>query len=208
MVEDTRYLDDGVRGYIVNKARKEFWRVQSWYELGDLVNDGWLIFCECRERFGKRIKVKGDAAEFMAYFKRAYDNHIIDLANSRTRTTETNATDAGVDDLSMLDPTPVPECATVAALIARMPQELAALIKGLMAIDENEPYHRTRVREKVVGTVTRVVQTENGCEERVLGQVVRVVRRRRAIRETNQQRYARLLGCPDAEKRVTEWLLA
>lgn len=77
-------IDDGVRGWIFKTATKNYWRLAGWYDLEDLIQDGFMHFYRIRERYAD---VK-DPPHLMSLFKRCYENHITDLANRRTRTPE------------------------------------------------------------------------------------------------------------------------
>lgn len=77
--------DEGVTGWIYNQAKKHYWRVSSWYDYEDLVQDGILWFFICRDTYPEVANLE----HFMALFKRCYSNHITDLAYHRTRLTET-----------------------------------------------------------------------------------------------------------------------
>lgn len=82
------FLDDGLRIWIQNTARRNFWRVAKWYDLDDLIQDGYMCWARTRVRYPRLIEepiVYGARARFVAMFKRIYFNEIHDLANSRTK---------------------------------------------------------------------------------------------------------------------------
>lgn len=76
-------LDAGLRGWLIITAQRNYWRVASYYEVDDLIADGFLIWAKCRKRYSNVTERR----HFMALFKVAYTNHIIGLANKRTRIT-------------------------------------------------------------------------------------------------------------------------
>lgn len=77
--------DEGAVGWIHAYARRNFWRVSSWYELKDLVQDGYLHYYRCVDRYSAVVE---NRRHFMALFKRVYSVHIITLSNHRTQLTE------------------------------------------------------------------------------------------------------------------------
>lgn len=81
------YLDKGMKGFIVNVARKEFWKVASYYEFQDLVQDGYLCYSKCKQRLHARLQVenptKEQRREVQAFVARAFFNHISTLASKR-----------------------------------------------------------------------------------------------------------------------------
>ena len=85
--ETDAYLDAGMKGWIVNTAKKEFWKVAEWYEFQDLVQDGYLCYYKCRKRLHGRLLVKtptkDQRREVQAYVKTAFLNHISTLATKR-----------------------------------------------------------------------------------------------------------------------------
>ena len=92
-------IDDGVRGWIFKTAMKNYWRMASWYDFEDLIQDGFLHFYRVRERY-KDVK---DKPHLMRLFQTCYRNHIHDLANKRTRTPEHLFVDLITPDSSEYD---------------------------------------------------------------------------------------------------------
>lgn len=75
-------LDRGLELWLFKTARKNYWRVAAYYELEDLIGDGYLVYAECRQRYKERVN---ERRHFMALFRTCYLNHITDLANKRSR---------------------------------------------------------------------------------------------------------------------------
>ena len=50
-VSEDPFFDAGVRGWIVKTAYKHYWRVSSYYEFDDLVQDGYLCYAKCLRTF-------------------------------------------------------------------------------------------------------------------------------------------------------------
>lgn len=75
------YLDQGLRLWILNTAKKNFWRVAKHYELTDLIQDGYLCYAICLRRYGQTCD---GPSHFMSLVKTTYRNFITDLANKRS----------------------------------------------------------------------------------------------------------------------------
>lgn len=83
-------MDDGVRKWIARTARENFWRVQSFYEIDDLIQDGYICYMKVRSRYPQAKK----PAHIMRLLQVTFKNHIQDLARRRTierRVMETEA---------------------------------------------------------------------------------------------------------------------
>jgi hypothetical protein len=94
-------MDDGAKLWMMKYARRHFWRVSSWCDLDDLIQDGYMTYyrivakyCYPRRRYitqhgqvmpprPKARPVK-DRPHLMALFKLAFAQHIDELAKRRT----------------------------------------------------------------------------------------------------------------------------
>ncbi|MFA5699618.1 MAG: hypothetical protein WC954_07810 [Sphaerochaeta sp.] len=89
MPESLVYLDEGMKRWIVATAYRNHWRVAAWYDLDDLIQDGYLSYHKCATKYDRLIRKrkpkKEDRRNFMALVKRTFENHIHDLASKRTR---------------------------------------------------------------------------------------------------------------------------
>lgn len=74
-------MDRGVRGWIINTTKLNYWRVAGFYEFDDLVQDGYLHY---HRVIAKYSNVK-QPAQLMALFKTCFTNHIHDIAKQRTK---------------------------------------------------------------------------------------------------------------------------
>src|ERR1700730_17047043 len=84
-------MDRSMSGWIVYTARQNYWRVMRWYDLSDLIQDGYLAFAKCKARYGHLFSnppTHDERKWFMALVKTTYSNHIYDLAMAKTRCTE------------------------------------------------------------------------------------------------------------------------
>lgn len=126
-------LDAGMRGWIVNCAKKNIWRVPTWYDLDDLIQDGFICYCHCRIRYAHIEETR----HFMALVKTSFANHIHDLANKRTRTTEKLVP----PDSPTLSGVELPE-GMFLTLLKQLPRELQGLIEILLESAWNIPMLR------------------------------------------------------------------
>ena len=149
-------MDGGAKGWLVNYARANYWRVSTWYELDDLVQDGLLTYTRIVQRYG-HVK---DRRHIMGLFKRAYVNHIHDLAKKKTRTSpEIRESDLGAP----IDQTSASLYATpdTSPVLATLPPIVR---KAIVAI-QTSPELREAYRRNANGT--RETTHERLC--RVLG---------------------------------------
>ena len=179
------YLDEGMRGFIFNTAKKEFWKVASYYEFDDLVSDGYVCFYKCRKRLHERLLVnnptKDQRREVQAFVARAFFNHISTLATKRMGVHEMPEASLSTDDdqnvFEELLP-PQMEEATLLTLLASAPAELKQLIQLLVS----DGLSLLKFERKRVG--------------------------RRLVRETSNEFYCRLLGVDPEKNNLVEQLRA
>jgi hypothetical protein len=179
------FLDAGMRGWIVKTAKKNHWRVAGWYDMADLIQDGYLCYYKCRARYTeftiKNHPSKDDKRQFMALVQAAFTNHLNTLSTKRTLGQETTICDLTADDdeaASYLERHP-PSAndlgdAPLRYLIARAPEEVANFLR-LVSGDVKDAGDFVR---------SRAARCANG----------RVKLRKRALRETTNDKYNRLLG--------------
>lgn len=148
-------MDVGARGWILKTAKQNYWRVKDFYELDDLVQDGFLKFEHVRNRY-PNVTSK---ANLMALFKRAYTNHIHDLARrkAKVRACFDNECDLGFS-MERLRYTMMPNTSPTIALLR---PELRALFKALLT----DP----RAAEKLARKLDRTRQTTNDFFCRLIG---------------------------------------
>lgn len=186
---DDTYMDDGMRGFIVNTARSNYWRVRVVVgTLDDLVQDGYLCYYKCYDRYVRpRSDLTGSKDErrwFQALVKTTFLNHISSLAAKHKGVTERPASEylvsseEGDSDIFEQNLPPQPELGSFMTMIAKAPAELAQLIK-LLATDSADAL---------------------GFQRKRVG--------RRLVRETSNEFYCRLLGIDPAERNIEEELKA
>ena len=176
------FLDTGMRGFIFNTARKHYWRVASWYEFDDLVQDGYLCYAKCKAKYSETVTEK---RHFMSLVQVSFLNHISTLASKRTATEEVAvshlAAREGEDgaDLEKLGGS-TPESASFLSLVSGAPEEFKQLIL-LLADDVSE--------------VTGFKRKSK-------------VKHRRRFRESTNEYFCRLLGKDPQDENVVEQLRA
>jgi hypothetical protein len=197
------YFDAGLQGWIKNTARREHWRMAKWYELSDLIQDGFLCYCKCRDKYTRGPPEPGFQAlntehptdaqrrHFMNLVQRAYFNHIMTLSSRFAAASEEPVSQlaTGDDEVATLESLLPPQSEEASLLMAlkQAPAEISDAIRRLIndGLDGGE-YLRSRLRER------------DG----------RVTRGRRALRETTSAYLARVLGDPDLSKRTMAYLLS
>lgn len=142
------YIDAGLRGFILNTARREYWRVCELCDLSDLVQDGVMLAWKCYQRYvlprTDLTGSKGDRRWFQALVKTSFMNHISSLAAKHKGVSVRPAADFAAlaedgDAYDVLEQNapPAPELGTLAALLAQAPRELLELVR-LLAGDGKE----------------------------------------------------------------------
>lgn len=180
------FYDAGMRGWLYNTAKANYWRVAEWYELTDLISDGILCYYKCYRAYPfltiKLHPSQDDKRRFMALVRSAFINHITTLAQKRTAVHERPFSQSMAAEeseeayLNSLLPAQ-PEEANFAVMLSNAPAEIKQLMQlllgdGVAGFD----YLRTRLRKVQLPTGPRIK----------LG--------RRRLRETTNAYYCRQLG--------------
>ncbi len=76
-----RSMDAGARTWLAKTAQQNRWRVQRFMDVDDLIQDGYFVWIRCCRVYPDVV----DRPHMMALFKRAYTNHLHNLAKKRTR---------------------------------------------------------------------------------------------------------------------------
>jgi hypothetical protein len=199
MKTDDPYLDAGLVGWMVNTARKHYWKVASHYEFEDLIQDGYLCFAKARKGFKYTMEVPDhdNRKMFMAFFQMAFINHITDLQKDpRSQRQELVAADLSEDQSKAVESwaSSASELgnASLSLMLAQAPAEILEILKLILIDGAAEvPYLKTRLRKKVLPN----------------GVTPRMVRGKRAIRETTEQHYDRCLGRKGVVAQLRNYLL-
>lgn len=139
-------MDFGARVWMRRLAAKQFWRVASWYELEDLIQDGHIHWWRIVERYPDVTD-----AHRMSLFKTTFQNHIHNLAKHKTRCPEVTVTVlAGNEDHSDFWERLVVEdfdFANCNLLIAKAPEPVQKFMR-LMASEDGPRHMRALYRKR------------------------------------------------------------
>lgn len=125
------HLDSTTKNWLFKFARKNYWRVASWYDLADLIQDGYMVFYRVLEKYRGRLQ---NRAHLMRLFQVAFANHIHNISTKRTKTLEVLLDDLGPDAGDLADHIlQSSEDADMALVLAGAPREVRAVLKGLDA---------------------------------------------------------------------------
>lgn len=69
-----------IEGFVVNFISKHYWKVARTVPREDLMQDAYVVFLRCSNKYGGKVEPK----HFMALFKTAWLNHFTDLTNADT----------------------------------------------------------------------------------------------------------------------------
>jgi hypothetical protein len=188
------HLDTGLVKYIYKTARQNFWRVAPWYELEDLISDGFLVAAKCERRYSLHGNnpndpaaepgSKDDRRQFMAFFMKAYHNYIVDLAKRRSECLESSFTALGIEQVVEYLAPVEQEVGTMSLMLAQAPEKVRAVL--------------ARALERPDAPFLRKTMIERGG---------RVVRARIAVRETSEERLDRITGVAGATELLREFIL-
>lgn len=200
MPNNDPYLDAGLRGWIKNTARREHWRVASWYSVEDLEQDGYLCYSKCWAKYRKEVHgkpsnyfdvpnpTKTQRRWFMMLVQRAFYNHIMTLHRRAALTSEdalsqvSDPTDSVAQAFERIAP-PVAEEASLFLALAKAPTELLEVLEKLVLDGcDGGAYLRRRVLNP------------NGKPGK------------QTVRETSVQYWERVTGVPDLTERLADYL--
>lgn len=174
-------MDDGARQWLLRTARSNLWRVATFYDLGDLIQDGCLVWCKVVNRYEVQAGRVRKRKHLMALFKRSYMNHLHDLASDRSRLDERLVSDliAGSATTSEYDiwdryvKAPLDELAHAQLLVEMEPVAKQAIL--IMESDEGvrllrRPRRRTVTRPSET-TADRLCQMMGIYEPDIMGRI-------------------------------------
>ena len=132
------FLDDGMRGFIMNTARKNCWRVSELTDLPDLVQDGYLCYYKCKRAYASltatETPTNRQIREFQALVKTTFLNHIHTLAAKHKgisiRPASSFAPTDPSQEVTVLEEhmPPQQETASLLTLLSQAPEEIKQLI--------------------------------------------------------------------------------
>lgn len=129
----TKYgMGDTTRQWLLRTVAKNYWRVCTYYEFEDLVQDGYMVFLLVKQKYEGRGFTDSHISNL---FKRSFINHIHDLSNKRTRQAfEVPEIVTNEDDDEVTRTVPGdPELQTIGLMIAKAPREIRAVLDILVS---------------------------------------------------------------------------
>lgn len=160
-------MDHGARAWMFRHAQKNHWRVAAWYDLDDLIQDGYLHWRRVVQHYPDVV----DRPHIMSLFKITYINHIHDLAKRRDRLPEVRLLDTAAPGTTLTE-------SDLWDRILVDEQELSEF--DVLISQAPDPIRK----------VLALLTSEDGCR-RLRSQYRRL---RGGIRETKNERLARLTG--------------
>lgn len=181
MPSQTTPIDPSAERWLLKQAYKNYWKVPSWYDLDDLIADGYSCWYMVVDRYSesakervlaqnKKPKLTMDEAVLevlMSLFTRTFTNHIYDLAQRRT---------ACLED-------------TLSNLVSDDALEATFLDKALSQNAVCDVYSRSMISE-APGGIREVLQAYADAAPAVLS----AYRRRNGVRESMNERMCRIAG--------------
>jgi hypothetical protein len=143
----TQFMDAGARNWLFRHANKNHWRVAAWMDLDDLIQEGYIEYCEVLKRYPQAV----EASHKMRLFQLCFRSKIEDLVRANTKQVD----DARSDILEIYDGDAilVPDFSNLHALLIKAPQVIKDALT-LLADDKQ--------REELVKPFTRY---DNGRRE-------------------------------------------
>ena len=197
------YLDEALKRWITKTAWKEHWRVASWFEIGDLIQEGYLCYLKCRNKYTLGPPEPGHQAldtttpddkqrrHFMALVQRAYFNRIMTLANQYTQGRE--------------EPIQAREGETENTVLEQMlpPQsEVASVVSALV----HAPVELQEALSKVASDVRVGLEGAEFARSKLYWEGNRLRRGRRVRRETTSEFWLRVVGDGQFPQKLTAYL--
>jgi len=163
-------MDEGARRWLFKTVRKNYWRVCRWYDVSDLIQEGYAAYYEVAH---KRYPHAVDPPHRMRLFQLVFMSRLHDLANKRTRL----AAEVCEADLARPDAAQVE---TVLTMIADEP----TLLEAVPALASAPQYVRDALA--LFGTPEGLRAVRAAYRKRREG--------RHLVRETLNERLCRLTG--------------
>ena len=122
-------MDEGAKRWLWKYAKKQHWRVAAWIDFDDLIQCGYVEYCEVLYRYPQAT----DAAHKMRLFQLCFRSKIEDLVRSNTKQIDEARSD--IVETYDGDAVLLPDFSNLHALLIKAPQ----LVKDVLALfnDEN-----------------------------------------------------------------------
>lgn len=128
-------LDQDMRRWIKDTARKNFWKVAGFMDLDDLIQEGFFCYAKCNDRYPKNIAQR----HFMALVKTTFENHIRTISANRHKKMDWPF-DSGTlyrmpspKEMAKIElETADPEEQTFVTALNQLPEDFKRLLRALM----------------------------------------------------------------------------
>ena len=110
------FMDAGARNWLFKHAKKNYWRVAAWIEFDDLIQEGYVEYCEVLKRYPQAV----EPSHKMRLFQLCFRSKIEDLVRANTKQVD----DARSDIVEIYDGDAViaPDFSNLHALLIKAPQ--------------------------------------------------------------------------------------
>lgn len=156
-------MDQGARGWVIKTSRENYWRVSSYMEFDDLLQEAAMVW----QRVYNKYQGVREPKHLMALFKTAFTNQIHDLSKKNTALPTTEC-DLGTALDVLLDVPDHDQDADLSLIIAQLP---GAIQRAILKIAD--PSHGHPFRERLDGTretsgerITRLAGLDRGRDIR------------------------------------------
>lgn len=152
-------MDEGARRWLASAVRRNYWRVSRWYDLDDLMQEGYEVYYYVVKHYPKAVTPQ----HRMSLFKLAFISRICDHANKRTQRIDDICESSMIisDEFStgfMETVAADPEIAEAVAALATAPK----YVKDALALYESENgLRQLRYKYRKVGRGCRKRETLN-----------------------------------------------
>ncbi len=123
-----------IEGWATNYINKNYWRIEAQHDFDDLLQDAYLYFLICVNRYPYVI----EPAHFMALFKRCFINHINSLARQSSPIEAINI-------LTLINPD---NYGYLTVLLNEAPEEIKCLLRTIFDEKEASSFRAPCVRYK------------------------------------------------------------
>ena len=163
-------MDEGARNWLFKYSKKNYWRVAAWIDFDDLIQDGYVEYCEVLKRYPQAT----ERSHIMRLFQLCFRSKIEDLVRANTKQVD----DARSDIVEIYEGPMmlVPDFSNLQALLIKAPKIIADAL-ALMA-DERaraelaKPFTRydNGRRETLNDRFCRLLGLDSNCID-VVGQM-------------------------------------
>lgn len=152
-------MDAGARLWLAKMVRKSYWRVSKWYDLDDLMQEGYFAYYYVVRHYPEVTH----PPHRMALFKLTFNSVICNLANQRSRRVDEvcEAEIVGAEGATILDSAAAdPDIAEAVAELATAPKYVRDAVELLAAGDRRL---RHKIRRSGRGRRRRETLNERLC---------------------------------------------